>query len=252
MSRPRIVLVGVLSVLLITSGAFAATIVGTAGADVLRGTAGDDRLFGKRGNDVLYGRQGDDILTGGAGKDRFVCGGGYDVANAELGERVAADCEDVRREPRSSPTPPAPPPSPSPPPPPPPAAAALPGVYCGYTGQGPGICVTASADGRAISEFSTSALVDCSDGSRWTFGLRFSGRNVQLAPDLTFSFDYSGPINSSSSRLSDIKSSYTIRGTMTATGQVSGTVAISTVSFVEDGTRYSCTQTPVSWTANRQ
>jgi BNR repeat-like domain/RTX calcium-binding nonapeptide repeat (4 copies) len=98
--------------------ASAAIIQGTNGPDRLRGTASSDALYGRRGNDrvsglagsdLLDGGSGRDILSGGAGSDRIEsggdsardsvsCGGGRDVVNAELMDRVAADCEVVSRQ----------------------------------------------------------------------------------------------------------------------------------------------------------
>jgi hemolysin type calcium-binding protein len=239
----------------VPSSASAGSIVGTAAAEVLRGTPKADVILGKAGDDRLYGLGGDDVLSGGPGADRFSCGSGRDVVNAQIGEVVARDCEVVRRaaaRPPVTPAPPPPPPTPPAPTPPPPAPApsALPGTYCGFTGQGPGICVTTSADGRAVTELTTSAIVDCMDGSRWTIGVRFTGRMLPLSSDLGFSFDYSGPLSSSGD--SNFQAAYTIRGTFTPGGQASGTVAIGTVSFTHEGTRYSCAQNAVTWSTTRQ
>jgi hypothetical protein len=101
--------------------ALAKTVVGTNGRDVLRGTpqadrldgrGGDDRLFGNGGADVLVGGAGNDVLVGGAGSDRLVardgspdvlqCGAGSDTAVVDPLDRVAADCETVRRPPTAS------------------------------------------------------------------------------------------------------------------------------------------------------
>jgi uncharacterized repeat protein (TIGR01451 family) len=99
--------------------------VGTAGPDVLRGGAGNDSLRGLGGNDRLYGGSGNDrlfgnagadrldggkgrdILDGGAGNDTILardrtvdtirCGAGRDVVTADRTDRVAKDCETVRR-----------------------------------------------------------------------------------------------------------------------------------------------------------
>ncbi len=81
---------------------------GLGGADRISGGAGADRLFGDAGDDVLVGGPGRDVLDGGrgrdtldardgAGGDRLTCGAGRDVAKADRGDRVARDCETVRR-----------------------------------------------------------------------------------------------------------------------------------------------------------
>jgi uncharacterized repeat protein (TIGR01451 family) len=101
------------------------TKVGSAGPDVLRGGAGNDTLRGLGGNDRLFGGSGNDRLFGNAGKDRLEggkgrdildagpgndtvvardktvdtirCGAGRDVVTADRTDKVAKDCETVRR-----------------------------------------------------------------------------------------------------------------------------------------------------------
>lgn len=249
----------VVGALVLAAAAAAGTIVGSPRADVLRGTAGADRILGGKGNDTLYGLAGNDVLTGDAGFDRFVCGAGRDVANAERGEPVARDCEVVRRAapatpppPPPSPPPPASPPPPPPPPPPaPPAPKAQAGKYCGFTQQGPGICLQTDAAAGAINELVTAALVDCTDGSRWEWALSFGGERTAIQSDLSFSYSYSGPLSTSSTTVSDIQTSYRINGRFGTDGTASGTVAVSTISFKYEGESYSCQQTDVSWAAKR-
>ncbi|MEA2218209.1 MAG: 6-phosphogluconolactonase [Solirubrobacteraceae bacterium] len=101
---------------------------GLAGRDCLYGQGGDDRIDGGPGDDLLSGgdgadhltdREGRDVLTGGRGADRIDardasrggrrrgdvvrCGAGRDVVLADRLDRVADDCERVRR--RSLPAP---------------------------------------------------------------------------------------------------------------------------------------------------
>jgi hypothetical protein len=105
-------------------GACANRIAGSAARDVLRGARAGDRLLGRAGRDLLEGRGGrdclsagpgaddlrggagadrldggggDDRLTGGPGRDRIRCGPGHDRVRAAKGDRVAKDCELVRR-----------------------------------------------------------------------------------------------------------------------------------------------------------
>ncbi len=101
------------------------TLQGAGGPDTLRGLAGNDRLLAGSGNDRLYGGPGHDRLVGGAGndllqggtgrdlfdagsgndtaqaRDRSVdtirCGPGRDKVFADRRDRVARDCETVRR-----------------------------------------------------------------------------------------------------------------------------------------------------------
>jgi BNR repeat-like domain len=89
MGRP-VVLVTAAALLLFVGAAGAARISGTARADFLRG--------GPRA-DVINGRGGSDrIKVDGGGRDTVRCGPGrFDLVNADLADRVAADCETVAR-----------------------------------------------------------------------------------------------------------------------------------------------------------
>ena len=92
------------------------TMKGLGGNDVLRGFGGDDCLNGGRGNDRVIAGPGGDRLIGGKGRDTMLGGGGPDVIKARDGQRdmikcgpgqdtvladksdrVAKDCEKVRR-----------------------------------------------------------------------------------------------------------------------------------------------------------
>jgi Ca2+-binding RTX toxin-like protein len=98
---------------------------GGAGDDTIAGRSGDDRIFGEdgddqitgdrgadhisggAGNDTVFGNLGPDVIAGGSGDDRVNvvrgeidtvrCGSGHDIVLADGHDRVAADCEDVRR-----------------------------------------------------------------------------------------------------------------------------------------------------------
>jgi Ca2+-binding RTX toxin-like protein len=98
---------------------------GGAGDDTIAGRSGDDRIFGEdgddqitgdrgadhisggAGNDTIFGNLAPDVIAGGSGDDRINvvrgeidtvrCGPGHDVVLADGHDRVAADCEDVRR-----------------------------------------------------------------------------------------------------------------------------------------------------------
>jgi glucose/arabinose dehydrogenase len=81
-------------------------LLGHAGRDVLRGKAGNDRLLGGAGadrlrggagRDLLRGGRGNDILRGGAGRDGVRCGPGRDRVFVQGRDRVARDCERVKR-----------------------------------------------------------------------------------------------------------------------------------------------------------
>jgi len=82
-------------------------IFGDDGADHITGDRGADRIAGGGGDDTIFGNLGPDVISGGSGNDRINvvrgehdavrCGGGRDVVLADGGDRVARDCEDVRR-----------------------------------------------------------------------------------------------------------------------------------------------------------
>ena len=62
------------------------------------GGGGNDRLFAGLGRNRLSGGGGDDRLSARNGMvDRLLCGGGNDRVVADDDDRVAADCERVRR-----------------------------------------------------------------------------------------------------------------------------------------------------------
>ncbi len=100
-------------------------VFGLQGPDLLRGEVGNDHLNGGSGADVLVGGPGNDVVNGGDGNDRVIverghdrvsagggndliesvnrsrdvisCGPGHDTVFADPNDRVARDCERVRR-----------------------------------------------------------------------------------------------------------------------------------------------------------
>jgi WD40 repeat protein len=79
-----------------------------AGNDVIHSHGNDDVLFGGRGVDFLYPGNGEDRVVAGPGRDWVVtqadsrvdvirCGAGLDAVYAETIDRIARDCETVRR-----------------------------------------------------------------------------------------------------------------------------------------------------------
>ena len=81
-------------------------IVGLGGKDVAVGLGGDDCLLGHTGRDLLRGGADEDlllggrsrdVLAGGAGRDVVRCGPGRDRVVVQGRDRVARDCERVRR-----------------------------------------------------------------------------------------------------------------------------------------------------------
>lgn len=74
------------------------TYIGTPRADDIRGGAGPDVIRPRGGRDVVSSRRGDDVVrVRGGGRDRVNCGAGRDVVKADTDDRVAANCEVVRR-----------------------------------------------------------------------------------------------------------------------------------------------------------
>ncbi len=224
---------------IVVASALAANIVGTTGNDVLRGTPKADRLHGGAGNDRLYGLAGDDRLNGGAGIDRFFCGAGYDIVSAQGTERVAGDCELVKRVFDAPTSPPPPPPAPPAPPAPPSPPLALPGKYCGFTNSGGGICFEIGQSGSA--QFFTKAnfeqTTDCEPDARFRLTITFGGQ-VRLGPDLKFSYPVpSGELAGSR-----------IEGFVDTQGNAQGSLEMR-ASFDYEGARYTCGST-TTWTAN--
>jgi RTX calcium-binding nonapeptide repeat (4 copies)/WD40-like Beta Propeller Repeat len=80
------------------------------GNDIVHTFANDDLLLGGAGRDFLYAGNGEDVVRGGRGRDwigvsddervdRVRCGPGKDYVVADPIDRVARDCETVRRSP---------------------------------------------------------------------------------------------------------------------------------------------------------
>jgi hypothetical protein len=90
-------------------GTLAATRCSTAdpGSGVISGSRFDDRICGRRGADRIFPGAGRDRVDAGAGpdaivaadgyRDRISCGPGRDTATVDRKDRVARDCERVRR-----------------------------------------------------------------------------------------------------------------------------------------------------------
>ena len=71
------------------SGGGVTTLEGREGDDLLRGGPGRDRALGGPGNDTVYVRGGK--------ADSVVCGSGRDLVLADRADRVARDCESIKR-----------------------------------------------------------------------------------------------------------------------------------------------------------
>jgi Ca2+-binding RTX toxin-like protein len=217
---------------------------GSPGADTINGKAGNDKLFGNAGNDTLVGGSGNDLVVGGPGKDRLRCGAGKDTASADATDTVGSDCEVVKGLPATT-TPPAPtPPTPPPPPAAPPAKA---GHYCGFTNQGKSICFDVT--GSSAANFDTTSDLDCGIGILEDIGLSFSG-SAPIQPDLSFTFSYSGPLETGSgSDISNVSTSYSVTGKLDTAGNATGTLSVSRFSFDYRGSHYDCAAAGYGWQA---
>jgi Ca2+-binding RTX toxin-like protein len=73
-------------------------LVGTPRRDALDGRGGDDVIRARAGRDTVQGGRGDDRIFVRDGQPDVVrCGPGSDVVVADGRDRLAADCESVRR-----------------------------------------------------------------------------------------------------------------------------------------------------------
>ena len=76
------------------------TVYGTRYAEAICGRRGADRIYPGAGSDVVKAGDGNDAIfavDGRGYRDQISCGRGYDRAVADRGDRVGADCEQVRR-----------------------------------------------------------------------------------------------------------------------------------------------------------
>jgi hypothetical protein len=82
----------------ISGGAGKDKLSGNGGRDKISGGAGKDRLSGGGGKDKISGGGGKDkIKARGGGRDKISCGGGKDKVIADRHDRVAENCEKVKR-----------------------------------------------------------------------------------------------------------------------------------------------------------
>ena len=91
----------------ISAGSSGDRVTGGGGNDRVNGNSGNDSITGNGGRDRLKGSSGRDKLSGGSGgdridardgrRDRVNCGRGRDTVIADRKDRVARNCERVRR-----------------------------------------------------------------------------------------------------------------------------------------------------------
>ena len=124
---------------------------------------------------------------------------------------------------------------------------ALAGHYCGFNDQGKSVCLDVTADSASVANFVTESIVTCANGSRWQWRLTF--RTDQPITDLGFTYSFSGPLNSGSSDITNIQAAYSINGTFDTTGNVNGTLALTSISWDYHGAHYDCSSAPYGWKA---
>ena len=124
---------------------------------------------------------------------------------------------------------------------------ALAGHYCGFNDQGKSVCLDVSSDSTSVSSFETESIVGCTDSSQWEWRLSFG--TDQPITNLGFTYSYSGSLNSGSSSITNIQATYSINGTFDTAGNVSGTLALTSISWDENGTHYDCSGVPFAWRA---
>lgn len=128
-----------------------------------------------------------------------------------------------------------------------PPPSALPGRYCGFTHQGPGICIEVAPTGREITRFESGVIARCFPGgvapSEIQITLTFSG-TIPLGGHLGFS---AGGI-----RVDGLVSgTASIRGLFEPTATVSGSVGLGLSTLDYEGTRYNCHPASGRWEARR-
>jgi hypothetical protein len=80
-------------------------------------------------------------------------------------------------------------------------------------------------------------------------GLSFSG-SAQIQPDLSFTFSYNGPLQTSpDSVITNVSTSYSVTGKLDTAGNATGTLSLSRFSFDYQGTHYDCAAAGYGWQA---
>jgi hypothetical protein len=125
-----------------------------------------------------------------------------------------------------------------------PPPAAVPGTYCGFTLQGPGVCLDVAPSGREVSHVEVSVVVRCQPSSEFEIRLRYTG--IPIGGHLGFS----GRLASLEGFISGTAS---VSGLLDPAGaDASGSASVNQPSFDYEGTRYQCFFASARWTAKRQ
>lgn len=128
--------------------------------------------------------------------------------------------------------------------PPPPLPSVPNGRYCGFTLQGPGICVDA-APGGWVANAEASANVHCDSPEKTVLTVSYQfGGLIVLGSDLSFHAELAQiPLDGGGSI------TWRITGKFDGNGGVAGTVVFSNVSLSHAGKLYSCRNSSAAWTA---
>jgi hypothetical protein len=105
--------------------------------------------------------------------------------------------------------------------------------------------------GSAVANFRTESQVGCTNGAEGVVTLSFGGP-ASLQSDLSFTYTYDGPLQSSDPSLTNITIKYSISGTFDTAGNVSGSLVVNNLSFDQDGDHYDCSNAPFHWSAKHQ
>jgi len=124
-----------------------------------------------------------------------------------------------------------------------PPLTAPPGRYCGFTGQGSGLCLDVAADGRTVTRGEIGVVVECQPESAFEIQLTFT--DVPIGANLGFSF-------TASSFEGLVSGLAFVDGWFEPSATSSGTYFLQQPSFDHEGTRYRCGNARGNWDAKRQ
>jgi hypothetical protein len=128
--------------------------------------------------------------------------------------------------------------------------AALPDVptgrYCGFTLQGPGICLDA-IPGAWVTKIHLAPTIRCIQPEERSFKIDYTYEGlIAIRADLTFKTTLSNiPLEDGGSMR------FTMAGTFDGAGMATGKGGLTRISLVREGTRYKCRSANASWSAKR-
>ncbi len=129
-----------------------------------------------------------------------------------------------------------------------PPPAGVPGRYCGFTLQGPGVCFDVSASGREVTHFESAVVVRCFPGGA-------PPSEIEVSLTYTGSVRIGGHLGFGSSRLPVeglISGTASVSGLLDPSGvTASGTVSLGPSTLEYEGMRYNCFPATGRWEARR-